>query len=319
MLPAATPLLRLDRLGRELGINLWVKRDDLFPATGGGNKARKLPLILAEPARKGCNALVTTGGLQSNHARATALEAARRGWACTLVLHGDPGQLGSPTGNLLLSLLVGAQVRVVEPAAIAQSMSDAMQQFRDQGYTPWEIPGGGHCLAGGMAYVEAVSELADQCQQVSWWPDCVVVASGTGSTQAGIVAGFQQLERRVRVLGVSIARQHPHGKRRVEELYRELCSHLESSAQSGAIEVHDQWIGDGYERPTQAALSAISMAAQLEGLMLDPTYTGKAFRALVDWARQEEFARTPNVLFWHTGGLVNLLASDCFREARDWR
>lgn len=314
---AATPLVRLARLERELEITLWAKRDDLFAASGGGNKARKLGPILAEAERQGCDALVTAGGLQSNHARATALEAARRGWACALVLHGDPGEVARPRGNLLLARLAGARIRVVSPPEVEAGMEGAVRQLWEEGRTPWQIPGGGHCLAGGMAYVEAVSELAEQCEQRSWWPDCVVVASGTGATQAGLIAGFQRVGRPARVIGVSVARPRPRAERAVRAVYEELCTALDLSAQPGAVEVLEEWIGDGYEAPTAATLAAIRIAAEAEGLVLDPTYTGKAFGGLLEMAGRGEFRTTPNVLFWHTGGLLNLMASSCF--ATEWR
>jgi 1-aminocyclopropane-1-carboxylate deaminase/D-cysteine desulfhydrase-like pyridoxal-dependent ACC family enzyme len=313
----ATPLAPLVRLGRELGVCLWAKRDDLFAATGGGNKSRKMGPILAEAERSGCNALVTTGGLQSNHARATALEAAGRGWPCALVLHGDVGRAVPPTGNLLLCSLAGARIRVVDPTGVASGMSAAMQEFRDQGYTPWEIPGGGHCLAGGMAYADATSELAEQCRRASWWPDCVVVASGTGTTQAGLVAGFQRLGVGTKVVGISVARPNPRGISVVGAAYAELCAALAIAGRQESIDVRDEWVGEGYERPTEGALAAIRTAAAREGLILDPTYTGKAFGALIDLAKQGKFAATPNVLFWHTGGLLNLVTSDRLREALD--
>jgi 1-aminocyclopropane-1-carboxylate deaminase/D-cysteine desulfhydrase-like pyridoxal-dependent ACC family enzyme len=307
----ATPLMRLARLEGDLHLALWAKRDDLFAASGGGNKARKMAPILAEAERHGCDALVTTGGVQSNHARAAALEAARRGWACVLVLHGDAGGLARPQGNLLLSRLTGAEVRIVSPAAIATGIEMAMQQLRDQGRRPWMIPGGGHCLAGSLAYVDAAAELAEQCRRRSWWPDCVIVASGTGTTQAGIIAGFQRLGMFPRVIGVSIARRRDLAEEIVRAAYQEACVELGISPWRGVVEVRDEWMGDGYERPTEAGLAAIRMAAAREGLILDPTYTGKAFAALLELAARGEFREARNVLFWHTGGLLNLLASPC--------
>jgi len=308
--PPATPLVRLPRLGQELGIDLWAKRDDLFPAPGGGNKARRIGPIADEAAQHGGNALVATGGLQSNHARAVALEAARRGWPCTLVLHGDPARLAQPTGNLLLDSLAGAQVRIVAPSEIASAIGAALQELRDQGHTPWEAPVG-YCLAGSMAYVEAASELADQCRQVGWWPDAVVITCATGGTQAGLVAGFQRLGVQTRVIGISIARPNPRGATIVQAAYEELCAALAMPCQPQAVEVCDEWIGDGYERPTEATFTAIRTAAMLEGLILDPTYTGKAFGGFMEMAKRGDFAATPSVLFWHTGGLLNLLASGC--------
>lgn len=302
---------RLLRMSNHLGIDLRVMRDDLFPMTGGGNKARKIIKILKTVESRGCNALVTTGGIQSNHARVTALAAAERGWRCRLILHGDKRDFTNPKGNLLLMLLADAEIEIVQPSDIASAMRSAMDAFRAEGLISYEIPGGGHSVAGAMAFVEAVDEL-QQYQQDGWQPDWVILASGTGTTQAGLSVGFERLGWQTRVLGISAARQNPRGTDIVEQACRELRLHLGIANRTEHPDFRDDWVGEGYEKAGPSVLSVIRMAAEMEGLILDPTYTGKAFSALLDLVGRGEIREKSKVLFWHTGGLMNLIASVYF-------
>ncbi len=311
-LELTTPLVNLPRLSRNLGVDLWVKRDDLFPLTGGGNKARKVKYIARDVEHRGADSVVTTGGLQSNHARAVALMAAEHGWKCKLVLHGEKSQLDRPKGNLLLMCLTGADIVVVPAERIGPTMKEAMHEFVCQGYKPYEITGGGHMLSGSIAYAEAVKELEYQCRDYQWRPDWIVLASGTGTTQAGLLGGLDMAGWETRVVGISAARKNPRGRLIVEQAYADLRQHLGLEGPGRYVDFRDDWTGEGYERPTNATLAAICKAARLEGLILDPTYTGKAFAALLDMIHGYEIREGSHVLFWHTGGLLNLAASDCF-------
>lgn len=302
----------LSRLGKHLRVDLRVKRDDLFPVLGGGNKARKIAKILRFAKSQRCDALVTTGGIQSNHARVTALVAAARGWRCKLVLHGNPNELLRPKGNLLLMKLASAEIEIVEPSDIAEGMDSAMESLRSEGFSPYEIPGGGHTLAGAMAYVDAVEELQRQCQRDDWRPDWIVLASGTGTTQAGLVVGLERLGWQTRVIGISVARGKPRGASIVEQACRDLKAHLGMPERSMGVDFRDDWVGDGYQKAGERVLATIRIAAEMEGLILDPTYTGKAFTALLDLIHEGEIEKGSKVLFWHTGGLLNLMASEYF-------
>jgi 1-aminocyclopropane-1-carboxylate deaminase/D-cysteine desulfhydrase-like pyridoxal-dependent ACC family enzyme len=303
----------LPRLSQHLHIDLAIKRDDLFPVTGGGNKARKIINILKEAESQGCNALVTTGGLQSNHARVTALAAAAIGWRCKLILHGNSEEASKPKGNLLLMHLAGAEIEVVEPSGIAQAMRAAMNTLRAEGATPYEIPGGGHSVAGAMAFVEAIGELSEQCQDAGWQPEWIIHASGTGTTQAGLTVGLERLGWQTQVLGISVARRNPRGTDIIEQACRDLRLQLGIAHSSGNVDFRDDWVGEGYERADVSILSAIRVAAEMEGLILDPTYTGKAFAALLDLVQVGEIRKRAHVLFWHTGGLLNLMASNSLK------
>jgi 1-aminocyclopropane-1-carboxylate deaminase/D-cysteine desulfhydrase-like pyridoxal-dependent ACC family enzyme len=169
-------------------------------------------------------------------------------------------------------------------------------------------------LAGSMAYADAVKELEYQCRLYRWKPDCIVLASGTGTTQAGLLGGLDVVEWDTHVIGISSARKNPRGRLIVEQAYDELRQHLGASGQARAVDFRDEWVGDGYERPTEGTIEAIRLAAKLEGLILDPTYTGKAFSALIDMIHSGEIDKGSRIVFWHTGGLLNLTASNVFSK-----
>lgn len=305
-----TRIDQASRLSRLLGVDLRIKRDDLYPCSGGGNKGRKIRPFLKDIAATGCDAVVTNGGVQSNHARVAALAAAEQGWPCRLVLHGEPEALDDPKGNLLLMKLAGADIDIVPPERFAGQLEFAMQMFRDSGRIPYLIPGGGHSVLGSATYADAVDEVATQSEE--WIPEVIVLASGTGTTQAGILAGVERRNWNVRLIGVSVARRNPRGTAVTQSAYDELRSHLKLSGSELTVEFRDEWIDGGYEVAGSRVLETIRETARNGGLILDPTYTGKAFMALTDLVKNGEIASGAKVLFWHTGGLLNLMASPCW-------
>lgn len=309
-----SPLEPLTQLGRELGLELWCKRDDMLPFYYGGNKVRKIFGICDEAERQGCDALVTTGGWQSNHARVTALAAAERGWPVTLVLHAEKNA-SDVVGNPLLAQLSGATLVRVTPEQIAETMQQAQVALRRAGRTPFEVPGGGHSVAGALGYVAAAAELAGEAERMGGVPDYVILASGTGTTQAGLMVGFEQLGWPTRVLGISVARSAQRGVAVIEQACAELREQLagEAALTHRPVAFFDRWVGAGYEQVYPELLQTLRWAAKT-GLVLDPTYTGKAFHGLVSLVREGLITAGSRVVFWHTGGLINLLTSP-HREA----
>lgn len=305
-----SPLHDMPKLGKFLNIDLRTKRDDLLPIPGGGNKLRKAIRIFHEANELCCDAVVTTGGIQSNHARVVALLAARYGWQCKLILHGSPSELRHPSSNTFLMRLAGAEITVVNPDQIAATMAQAMHEFRNRDYKPFEIPGGGHSLEGAMAYVEAIKELEDQCQSDQWRPEWIILASGTGATQAGIVVGLELIGWKARVVGVSVARKQDRGTGIIEQCCSDLRQYLKlGGTDKQPVDFRDDWVGNGYEKAGENVFEAIRITARMEGIILDPTYTGKALCALMDLVSSGDIKKGAKVLFWHTGGLLNLLAS----------
>jgi len=302
-----TPLLKYDRLSAQIGVSLWVKHDDLFLLAGGGNKARKLQHILAEGIRQGCDALVTTGSSHSNHVRAAALMAARLGWRAKLVIHDKPQK--RLEGNLLLAGIAGAEISFCERKDVSQRMDEAMTALTDEGRNPLYIWGGGHCLAGGLAYYEAVSELVAQARNLYCRPDFLFVASGTGTTLAGLHVGCSKLLNEARVVGVSVAHDKERGQANVSSSINELATSLELAGTANDVMFDDRFLCGGYAQSSQSLHELIGWAASTEGLILDPIYTGKAFQCLVELVKSGFVPKGATVVFWHTGGLINFLTS----------
>lgn len=301
-----TPIEEMARLRAALGARpaLLVKRDDAIPFGFGGNKVRKLALVAADAQARGADTLITCGGVQSNHARATAAMAARLGMACVIVANGPPP--ARPTANALLDRLLGAEVRYVASRdERATGMTAAADELRRAARSPFIIPLGASTALGAAAYAQAVGEMLDQMPA----PDVIVHASSSGGTQAGLVAGCRVHGLSTRVIGVSADDPAPA----IEQEVRRLLGDLESltgsapgSLSSGVLDVDDRFVGEGYGRPTPASDEALVLTARSEGFFLDPTYTAKAMAGLI--ARVRAGTLDGTVLFWHTGGQVALFA-----------
>ena len=287
-----------------LDIDLRIKRDDLFPMAGGGIKARKMVHILRDAMERGHDTIVTTGGPQSNHARAAAIMCAMTGMECHLVITPHEERFAQG-GNLRMMRLAGASIELGAKDEIAERMDAAMDRYRAKGHTPLYVWGGGHSVVGTHAFVEASHEAQRQCDV--WVPDFLVAASGTGSTQAGFAIGYAGSD--TRVIGISVARERKRGAEVVRSC---VADHMASHGQSGPIpdvEFRDEWTDGGYEH-TSAPLWDVIRTAGTAGVFLDPTYTGKAMRGLAELVRSGEIPSASRVLFWHSGGLPNLLAAD---------
>ena len=298
-----TPLEPLDRLSDWLGgPRLLVKRDDQTGLALGGNKARKLEHLCAEALAQGCDTLVTGGGPQSNHCRMTAAAANRLGLQCHLALAGPAPEL--PSGNLLLDHLLGAHLHPTaarEYYEIEASIEAVADEVRAAGGRPYAIPVGGASVTGALGYVDAARELSDQLAGPLDW---IVVADGSGGTHAGLIAG---LETPTRILGIDVGTR-PDLDERVPELAAETALDTGRASPLGEIHIDHTRFGAGYGKPTPECLEAIRAAARLEGLILDPVYTGKAMAGLFGWIREGRFNDNQSVLFWHTGGAPALFA-----------
>jgi 1-aminocyclopropane-1-carboxylate deaminase/D-cysteine desulfhydrase-like pyridoxal-dependent ACC family enzyme len=298
------PRLR-DAIG--MGARLVVKREDALPFGFGGNKIRKLFIVAADAAAQGADTLITCGGVQSNHCRATASAATRLGMACHIVANGKkPERL---TGNALLDHLLGAEVHYVESRqARAPAMEELAAKLRSEGRKPVIVPLGASTPRGAMGVARAVGEIVTQ----GIVPDVIVHASSSGGTQAGLVAGCALFELRTRVIGVSADDPADEISLVVRDILRgvedELSLDRGSLANPERIEVDAGFVGEGYGIPTDASREAQSMAARTEALFVEHWYTAKALAAVVAYGRAGRFRDGETVMFWHTGGQSSLFA-----------
>lgn len=302
-----SPLEPLDRLQNDLSprVTVLVKRDDALDFGFGGNKIRKLRLVAAAALAERADTLITCGGVQSNHARATAAFAARLGLRCVLIANGAPQ--ASPTGNALLARLLGAEIRYVAAREDrAPAMAAAAAECAASGGHPFIIPLGASTPLGAAAYARAMTELARQHPA----PDVIIHATSSGGTQAGLLAGCRLLGLPTRVIGVSADDPADAIAAEVRRILSglEVLAGLEPGAfGSVPVEVDDRFVGPGYGQPTRESTEAQVLAARREALFLDHTYTAKAMAALIARARAGEFDGA-TVVFWHTGGQVGLFA-----------
>lgn len=304
-----TPVEPLERLSRSLGgPELWIKRDDQTGLATGGNKARKLEFLVADALAQGADHLVTVGAPQSNHARQTAAAAARFGLGCSIVLRGQRPE--TTTGNLLLDELLGAHVYWCDVADCPDEIGRVLSELRSIGRRPYFVPLGGSNVIGATGYVLAMRELTEQATAARLNFDFIVFASSSGGTQAGLVLGARAFGYRGTVLGISVDHPAESLSTQVAALATATATHIGLDALSVAdlVNVNDDYIGEGYARVGETEREAIRMMAQIEGILLDPVYTGRAFGGLIDLIRWGAFTRGQRVLFWHTGGTAALPA-----------
>jgi D-cysteine desulfhydrase len=297
----------LPRLSHQLGgPRILVKRDDQTGLATGGNKTRKLEFLVADALGQGADTLVTQGSAQSNHCRQTAAAAARHGLGCVLLLRG-PEPRGTAEANLLLDRILGASLRFGAP-----SLEDTGRELRAQGHRPYLIPTGGSNEIGVMGYVAAMEELASQLRSSGQQVDAIVLPTGSGGTQAGLLLGARTAGLPVRVLGVSVSRSAAAAREAVAELANRTAARLEVTGDfaSEDVEVDDAFLGDGFGVMSDLEARAIRTMGATEGLLLDPVYTGRAFGALMALVSRRTFTPEETVLFWHTGGTPALFVSD---------
>lgn len=306
-----TPLEPLPRLSEELGVDLWIKRDDCTGLAGGGNKTRKLEFLLGDALEQGADTLVTQGAVQSNHVRQTAAAAASHGLACEIILEERTGSKAVDyvgNGNVLLDRLYGAGVRRVPGGTdMVAELEKTADQVRARGDRPYVIPGGGSNAVGALGYVDCAREIVVQADELDLPVDRIVTATGSAGTHAGLVAGLAVMGADVPVLGVGVRAPKEKQESSVLKLARETAMLLgRPDAVTDAMVVADcDYVGAGYGLIDQGVVDALTLAARTDGILLDPVYTGKAMKGLIALARAGRF-EGETVVFLHTGGAQGL-------------
>jgi 1-aminocyclopropane-1-carboxylate deaminase len=309
-----SPVHRLERLSEHLGgeVEIWAKREDVNAGLAyGGNKVRKLEYLAAEALAQGCDTLVSIGGVQSNHTRQVAAVAAHLGLGCVLVQEHwvdweDP--VYDKVGNILLSRIMGADVRL-DPAGfdigIRKSWEDALLSVEAKGGKPYAIPAGAsdHPL-GGLGFARWAEEVAEQEHELGVFFDTVVTCSVTGSTQAGMIAGFAGQDAERRLLGIDGSATVERTREQIAQIARQTAEKvgLGRELRDDEVVLLDEWHAGTYGIPDEKTLDAIRLCARLEGVITDPVYEGKSMAALIDLVRDGRIEPGSRVLYAHLGG-----------------
>lgn len=308
-----TPLEPLDRLSEELGgPRIWLKRDDCTGLATGGNKTRKLEYLMAEALSQGADCIVTYGAVQSNHARQTAAACAKLGLPCHLLLSERvtwPYDSYAHQGNVLLDRILGATLHIHPISDAAVSRRTLLTRLASEGHQVYEIPAGGSSAVGALGYSRCLQELLDQCRVQKVPSDMIVHASASAGTQSGLVFGKSLLGAKSRILGINVFHPDPQTLRdRVAKLAQTMSERWPEAPLKAPfdIEVNHAYFGDGYGLPTEAGIRAITMAAQLEGILFDPVYSSKALAALIDQINLGNLNHLSDVILIHTGGSASL-------------
>ena len=318
-----TPLEPMKRLSDALGgPNLWIKRDDCTGLASGGNKTRKLEYLMAEALQQGADTVITQGATQSNHARQTVAIAAKLGLQSHVILEDRTGYMFDDykhSGNVFLDHLYGASVSEVPlDTDMNKAMADLAGELRAKGRKPYVIPGGGSNPIGALGYVTCALELMDQTNNMGLAVDHLVHATGSAGTQAGLVVGMYGARSQIPVLGIGVRAAKAPQEERVFGL---ACETAELVGVPGSVLRENviancDYVGPGYGLPTPGMIEAVTMLARLEGILLDPVYSGKGMAGLIDLCRKGRYKKGQNVVFLHTGGSVALYGyRHAFKEA----
>jgi L-cysteate sulfo-lyase len=313
LFPTPTPLEPLANLSRHLGgPQIWIKRDDCTVVATGGNKIRKLEWLVGEAKAQGADHLVTQGAVQSNHVRQTAAVAKRFGMKCTALLEhrietNDRDYLNS--GNVLLDRLFDVAIEYRPAGADMNAEAEAKgAALRQAGEKTYVIPGGGSNRVGALGYVSCAQELVQQADEMGLKIDRVVTATGSAGTQAGLVVGLEGMNAGIPVLGIGVRAPKDRQETNVHRLAEATADYVgvRGGIARAAVMANCDYVGPGYGQPTEGMTEAVLMLARLEGVLLDPVYSGKAMAGVIDLIRKGEFRKDETIVFLHTGGAVGL-------------
>ncbi len=322
-LQGPTPIESLPSLSKALGdsVNIYVKRDDLLPGSGGGNKTRKLEFCLADALDQDKDSIITCGAVQSNHCRLTAAWSAKEGLDCHLILEervAGSYKVDASGNNFLFELLDVKSISVVPGGSdMAAEMGKKADELSASGKKPYIIPGGASNAIGAMGYAVCAAETMGQLNAMRLDIDHIIVPSGSAGTHAGMAVGMAGVNGGIPISGVNVSRPKDVQEEIVYHLAAELAEKIgvKGGVAREDITCFDQYVGPGYSLPTDSMVEAVRLFARTEAVLLDPVYSGKAAAGLVDLICKGHFAKGSNVLFLHTGGSPALYAyMDTFRQ-----
>lgn len=306
-----TPLQPLDRISKKYGgPRIWVKRDDLTGSVLSGNKIRKLEFVIADALDKNSDTLITCGGLQSNHCRATAMVGAQLGLDVHLLLREEGG--ADLDGNFLLDSLAGASINRIPRKQYFSSLEnifeDKKQELLLSGKRPYLIPTGASDEVGIWGYIDCAAELVDDFERLKIVPELIVCATGSAGTQAGLTLGTGFFNLDTEVLAYAVCDHSEYFSKRVKEDIESCLTRYQINHDTSALKIrtNDKYIGPGYAKGYGALFETIKEVCQLEGILLDPVYTGKAFHGLLTDISLGMYSDMENIVFVHTGGMFGV-------------
>jgi D-cysteine desulfhydrase len=307
-----TPIQKLERLSNSLNKNIYIKRDDLTDMVASGNKIRKLEYSIADALNQGADTLITCGGLQSNHCRATAALAARLNLKCVLLLRKEKNN--DEYGNLFLDEFLGAEIIIKEHEDFQrnknQYLLDLKKEYEQNGYHPYIIPMGASNGIGTLGYIDAYQEILDYEKENNINFDTIVCALGSGGTYAGLYIGNEIFNQNKDIIGINVCDDEEYFRNEIHHIILETIPLLDNIQEINENHIHiiDGYVGKGYAQTQNNELEEIKKLAMLEGIVLDPVYTGKAYVGLITEIKKKHLDNSKNILFIHTGGIFGLLA-----------
>ena len=307
-----TPIEYLENLSHYLnGPKIFIKRDDCTGLATGGNKTRKLEFLIAEALKNKSTHVVTLGAVQSNHVRQTAAACAKHNLKCIIILEhrlDNPPKIYMESGNVFLDKLFGAEVIFCPKEVNVETYTDTIikKKEEEEGAKIYFIPTGGSNEVGALGYVECFKEIFNHKHHTF---DCIIHATGSAGTQAGLLAGKKYFKSDIPIIGISVKNNKITQEQKVYDEAKKTCEKLKCNIlDRSEVISHDDYVGKDYGEPTKSMQEAVNLLAQKEGILLDPVYSGKAFAGLIDLVRKKAFSNEQNILFIHTGGNVSLFA-----------
>lgn len=308
-----TKIEKLEKISKDSGVNIYLKRDDQTGSEISGNKIRKLEYSIYEAIENGCDTLITCGGIQSNHARATAAAGIKLGMRAILVLRSD--ETPELEGNYFLDKVIGADVRIISSDDYRERRAEIMKEIKAEsdaeGHKAYIIPEGASNGIGSLGYYSAMEEIKEQEKELGIKFDRIVVAVGSGGTYAGLCMGNTEFfNGEKKITGFNVCDDAEFFKKRSEEIIEEAQKYLDKSiiVKAEDMDIIDGYVGIGYAQSRPEELEFIQKTAKKEGVIFDPVYTGKAMYGMMNEIEKGTFAKGENVLFIHTGGLFGIFS-----------